>query len=218
MALDTYDNLKLELADWIDRDDLATQIDTFIDIAEARHKREIRARSMLVHDAAFAIAINLRSVAYPPDFNDIKHMRLLIPDAGQAGRRYYPDFDYVTTTEMSDRSRNDLRRPCVYTAHTAIEFDSETDRAYTAELFYYKKLTALSGADQTNALLTDAPDAYLYGALAATAPFLLNDERVQVWEGLYTNVRDTLNAHEIASTRSGPLVDKLQNIPRALRH
>ncbi len=82
------------------------------------------------------------------------------------------------------------------------------------ELFYYAKLTPLDGTNTTNSLLTDAPDAYLYGALAASAPFLLNDERVQLWESLYTDVRDTLNGAEIESRHPGPLVSKVQNIPR----
>lgn len=212
MSLDTYDALKAEIALWLDRDDLSTQIDTFIDIAEARHKREIRTRSMLVHDAAFAIADGAREVAVPADFNDIKSMRLLIPDQ-TSGRRYYPNFDYVTPTEMSDRSVNDEYRPNVYTFHTQIEFDTEPERDYVGELFYYKKLTPLSDGDPTNDLLTDAPDAYLYGALSATAPFLLHDERVQLWESLYSNVRDTLNLSETKNMYPGPLVSKVQNIP-----
>ncbi len=106
MSLDSYSALKTEISDWLDRDELTTQIDTFIDIAEARHKREIRTRSMLTHDTAYTIADGARYVALPSDFNDIKFLRILIPNV-TSGRRYYPDLDYVTISEMADRSIND---------------------------------------------------------------------------------------------------------------
>ena len=47
MALDSYTNLKAEIADWLDRDDLTARIDTFIDLTEAKLAREIRVRAML---------------------------------------------------------------------------------------------------------------------------------------------------------------------------
>ena len=212
MSLSSYDDLKLELADWIDRDDLDDQIDTFIDLAEARHKREIRSRATLTHDKAFSLPTGSRYINVPSDFLDIKFMRVQIIDQ-ISGRAYYPDFEYVTINEMADLVTLDMYRPRNFTVHAQIELDAEPDQTYTAELFYYAKLTPLDSGNQTNSLLTDAPDAYLYGALAATAPFLMNDERVAVWENLYTGVRDALNLSENESMRPGPLVSKIQNIP-----
>ena len=40
MALDTYTNLKTEIANYLNRDDLTTNIDTFIDLAESRHAKD----------------------------------------------------------------------------------------------------------------------------------------------------------------------------------
>ncbi|HET7157817.1 MAG TPA: hypothetical protein VFI62_02405, partial [Burkholderiales bacterium] len=59
------------------------------------------------------------------------------------------------------------------------------------ELWYYKKLAALSTAVHT--LFTDNPDLYLYGALAAAHPFLKADARVALWETQYASVRDSVN-------------------------
>jgi hypothetical protein len=39
MALDTYANLKTAIADWLNRSDLGTVVDDFIDAAEAKFKR-----------------------------------------------------------------------------------------------------------------------------------------------------------------------------------
>ena len=50
----------------------------------------------------------------------------------------------------------------------------------------------LDATNTTNAVLTRAPGLYLYGALAASAPFLQDDERIAVWEGEYTKILDSL--------------------------
>ena len=42
MALDTYANLKTAIADFLNRDDLTSSIDDFIDLAEAQMNREVR--------------------------------------------------------------------------------------------------------------------------------------------------------------------------------
>lgn len=214
MALDSYSNLKTAIADWLDRSDLTDQIDDFIDLAEARMGRELRYREILVHDTAFAIADGDRYLALPADFQDIKLFRIIIPNAGTAGVRFYPDFDQVSMAEMTDRSTNDIRRPGVYAVHTQIELDAEADQAYTGELFYYKAVTALSDGNTSNEHLVKAPDCYLFGSLAASAPFLMNDERVNLWETLYAQARDTINEAFVRNNSAGPMVAKVQNIPR----
>ena len=49
---------------------------------------------------------------------------------------------------------------------------------------------------QTNDILTNYPDIYLYSALAESAPFLMQDERLDVWAKLYKE------ALKIANTSS----------------
>lgn len=213
MSLDTYANLKLEIADWLDRSDLTDQIDTFIDLAEARHKREIRFREILTR-ATLSISDGDRYVSLPADFLDIKFLRILIPDAGTAGRRYYPDLEQKSIADLTDLSVNDERRPMAYSIHAQIEFDSEADQDYTGEIFYYIEMTALSDGNTSNELLAKAPDCYLYGALAATSPFLMNDERLVVWENLYRQARDSLNESEIQNRHAGPMISRVPNIPR----
>ena len=67
MALDSYTNLKAEIADWLDRDDLTARIDTFIDLTEAKLAREIRVRAML-----------RRADAAPPRQRDTSRCRPVI--------------------------------------------------------------------------------------------------------------------------------------------
>jgi len=65
-----------------------------------------------------------------------------------------------------------------------------TDKAYTAELTYIQRLAAVSSA--TNWILTDYPDAYLYGALVQSAPYLRDDARTAMWGTLFTAALDDI--------------------------
>ena len=63
-----------------------------------------------------------------------------------------------------------------------ILFGPTPDSVYTYSMTYYKALTALSDSAPTNWAILNAPDLYLYGALLQAEPFLMNDERVPLWE------------------------------------
>ena len=48
-------------------------------------------------------------------------------------------------------------------------------------MLYYKTFDALSDSNTTSTMLTNNPDIYLYGVLLEAEPFLMNDQRVQLW-------------------------------------
>lgn len=100
-------------------------------------------------------------------------------------------------------------KPTFFTIHEEIEFDITPDDTYTAELIYYASFNALSDSNTTNALLTRAPDAYLYAALSASAPFLTMDERVPVWEQKYGEARDGLLISDRKARSGSPLYSRL---------
>jgi len=204
MALDTYSGLKSAIADHLDNADLDSQIDDFIDIAEAKHKREVRIREMLKRAT---ITIDDRFLTIPADFLQPKTLRIFT--GLTSGCRYYPDVTEVTVHEITTQSIADIRRPKYYAVHESIEFDTAIDPsdAYSGELIYYFPLTALSDSNTTNAILTRAPDVYLYGALISTAPFLMFDERIPVWEKLYKTAVNDLN--QLDFKRSGPLIARV---------
>ena len=63
------------------------------------------------------------------------------------------------------------------------------DSDYTLAGIYYAKLTALSTSNETNWFTTNAADLLLYGALAASAGYIGNDGRVELWERMYESAR-----------------------------
>lgn len=209
MALDTKANLKQAISDWLNRgSELDDRIDDFIALAEARHRREIRIREMRVRDPLF---VDDRFVLFPEGLLDFAYLRLNVPNA-QSGRKFFPDISEVSVDQLTRRSYadNDKRRPSAFAVHDQFEFDAVPDQTYDGELLYFTSLPRLDNADNpTNALLDRAPDAYLYASLVASAPFLLHDERIQVWDGLYSRVREELLNSERDSRHGGPLVARV---------
>jgi hypothetical protein len=206
MAISNYTELQAAVANWLDRSDLTSRIPEFIQLGEARIKREVRTREMIsVED--LAISDGDRAVNLPSGFLQHRYLRLKIHDV-TSGRRYYPDLVEVSMHELTQRSVNDAQTPRFFAIHEQIEFDSEADQDYTAEIEYYAQIVALA-TTATNTLLTRAPDIYLYSALSEASPFLLADERVAVWEAKYIAARDGLNKSQLASRRGGPLASRI---------
>jgi hypothetical protein len=71
------------------------------------------------------------------------------------------------------------------------------------EVVYYGRIQALSEVVSTNWVLTYSPDAYLYGSLAAAAPYLGEDQRTAVWASLYKNAIDGINMEDDKAKASG---------------
>src|SRR5262249_36497399 len=64
----------------------------------------------------------------------------------------------------------------------------------TVVLDYLAKFTPLSAGNTSNWILASHPDAYLYGMLAHSAPFLGADARVGVWAQLFLDAIDDINS------------------------
>lgn len=196
MSLDSYANLKTELADYLERDDLTSQIDSFIDLAEARHKREARVREMI---SRASITVNNRQISLPAGFLELISLRLLTnPVTVMTEVNYY---------EMNRRRSEATGKPTLFSVANEIEFDKSPDSSYSGEIVFFKAQTALSDQDTTNDILTNYPDLYLYGALLAAEPFLMNDPRILTWKGLYESALQ--KANEMMSKKGGPLISRV---------
>jgi hypothetical protein len=105
---------------------------------------------------------------------------------------------------MNRRRQETSGKPQYFTENNEYEFDVTPDQSYSGEVIYYQSQTALSDSNTSNDILTRLPDAYLYGALLASAPFLLDDSRISVWTALYGDA--VTGANRMDQKKSGPLV------------
>jgi hypothetical protein len=194
MAISTYSELQSAVGDFLNRQDLTTVIPTFIALAEADLNRSIRHRSMLTRSTA---TIDTQFTALPADFLEAKNIQL--------NSTPITVLRYVTM-EHADlvRQRNPTGQPCYYSiVGDTLEVVPVPDASFTAELTYYKKLTALSDSDTTNWLLSYHPDVYLYGTLMQSAPYLKDDQRIPIWGSLYRQYLADVNASSDKAEFSG---------------
>lgn len=186
MAITTYAELKTALADWLLRDDLESVIPSFIALAEADLQRKVRHWRMEKRSTA---EIDTQYSAIPADF--VETIRFHVT-SGTTN-----PLELISQAELLDRkskSANTAGKPMFY-ALTAgeIEVYPAPNDTYTAELYYIARIPALSDSNTTNWLLDGYRDAYLYGALIHSAPYLKEDARIQTWAALYQNAVDAIN-------------------------
>ena len=195
MSITTYSELKTAVANWLNRDDLTTVIPDFISLAEARIARDLRHWKQ---EKRVTTDVDERYENLPNDFIEIRQIQ---HTAGGA-------ISSISSVEMEKlRGVSDVAGKPKYTRLTAdqIEFYPTPDTSYNISMLYYGRIPALSDAEPDNWLLRDAPDVFLYGALLQSAPYLVDDARVQVWAGLYQSGVEALNVENEKARVSGPL-------------
>ncbi len=188
MALDTYDNLKSEIASFLNRDDLTANIDTFIDLAETRHARDLRIREMETVDTSITTVAGTQSYDLPTGYLELRYA--MLQTSPYTMLQYMSPADFFRVYNAGEGSG----MPVYYTiVGKKIYLGHSPDSANVLELGFFQRATALSSSNTTNDILTNFPDLYLYGSLAETSPFLMQDERLAVWSSLYKEGVRTAN-------------------------
>lgn len=179
MALTTYTELKTAVADWLNRSDLTSQIPDFISLCEARIRRTVRTKHTSILQAT--LAAGDKSVALPAGVADLLSVSL-------SGSTYGDTLTTVSHSVLLAKRRlyTSAGTPvwCAIVGET-LEFAPTADTAYTVDIEVEGPFEALSSTVATNWILDDYPDVYLYGTLAESAGFLIDDDRLPTWNGRY---------------------------------
>jgi hypothetical protein len=197
MAISTFAELKTATANWLDRSDLTDRIPEFISLAEARFNRILRIRDMETVSTAISTSAGTREYSLPTGFVQMKEFHLstdpLTPLA------------YITPEMMTRIWAGSGRgKPEVFTIIADnVRLGPNPDAVYTTSMLYYKKFTALSDSATTNDMLTNNPDVYLYGTLLEAEPFIMNDERVQLWATAFKQAIDDIQFQDNKDRHSG---------------
>ena len=188
MALDTYANLKTEIGNYLNRTDLTEYLDTFIDLAESRHARDLRIREMEAVDTSITTVSGTQAYDLPTGYLEARFVNYQSDP--------YTFLNYMAPADFFRvyNAAEDSGTPTYYTIiGKKIYLGAKPDAAQTLEIGYFKRLTGLSDSNTSNDILTYFPELYLYGALAESSPFLMQDERLPVWAGLYKEGVNTAN-------------------------
>jgi len=187
MAITTYAELKTSITDFLNRDDLTTVTPTFISLAEADMQRRVRHWRQEKRSNA---NLNSRYSDVPSDFLEV--IRFGVTGDNNS------TLEMISQSQMLDRrmqNGNTSGSPRYY-ALTAgeIELFPSPSAITSTELYYYSKIDALSASTASNWMLANHPDAYLYGSLVHSAPYLSDDSRITMWAALYQAAIDAINA------------------------
>lgn len=211
-----YGTLKTAIADWLARGDLSDYVDQFVQFAENQiySDPELRLRQMEEPLDGFVGCDGKMDI--PADYLELKHAYLDKSPRIQL-ERVQPEFIYemygsrfAGRTPFSDTQLDDAA--FAYGNGVPKYIATETDyfllAPFPADQYrvggvYYKKFAALTNESDTNWLLTNHPDLYLYGALMQAEPFIKNDSRIMLWEKMYERARARVRGSERRERFSG---------------
>ena len=196
MAISSYTSLKAAVADWLDRTDLTDSIPDFIGLAEIRHRRDFKIRSLETRVTANTVA-------------DQEYYNLLADYISARNIQLNTDpktpLEYLTPEQM-DRihAGSSKGKPKAYSIiGNDLQLRPTPDSVYQIELLYHKYAKPLSDSNQSNEILANHPDVYLYGALVEAEPYLQNDKRIQVWSGYYDRAKKDIIESNARDRHSG---------------
>lgn len=196
-TITNYSTLKSTIADYLNRADLTSQIETFIQFAEADINSRLRCREQIVRARTIS---NAEFVDLPSNWLEAINLHIV---GGQQPLRY------ITLDEADIVNKEQLyTAPHFYSMmNGAIEVIPAPAEDIEIEMIYYSKIPALSDEEASNWLLVKSPDVYLYGALTHAAPFLMDDQRIGVFAQIYATRLQAIQDESQKALHSGsPLI------------
>lgn len=202
MAITNYGELKVAVANWLQKEDLLQRIPEFIALAEDRIAQDERIRIRAMETSA-QLTVNAQLVALPAGYLEARRFYL----EGSPKKR----LELLAPEDFWIRNlANQTSTPKFFTIEGEnLVFGPAPDTTYTGEFLYFQRFTALSADADTNWLLTNARGLLLYGALLEAALLAPDDPRTQEWALAYDNeARRVRGANRRDRYSGAPLVTR----------
>ena len=181
-----YAKLQDNIADFLNREDLTGQIPMFIELAEARIRRDLRERNMQVRAEAMVYSEYMRM---PCDW--VETIRIIADDR------------ILRLADQFNIERVKLYGPVAFYRHVEDKFQflpaPSNKHGSRIVVEYLAEVSKLADQAPTNWLLDKYPDIYLYGALLAATSYLHDDQRLPIWSQAYG---EAVSAANMASDRA----------------
>ena len=199
MSITNYTELQAAIADWLNRSDLTNVIPDFIALVDARLNRDQltkETKEATIQDGTGDLFLNL---FMPQPTNTLEkalvEARSLVvsgvEDPDNPGTFNPPlriPIIQLTSTEQVYASRS-FNPTASIPRLAAVQYNKillsplpDANYEYT---LLYEGQEPLSDANPTNSALSMAPDVYLYGALAESAPYIKDDTRLPMWDARF---------------------------------
>ena len=194
-----YAELKVTTASYLHRDDLTDSIPHLITLAQSRINHDLDITAL--HKSTYGMAVaGYGEVDLPDDCLSLMSVRIE-HSGGYVGLEQRTLAQNVGVLEQRGGANG---TPAYYSRYgNKLEVTPTPDADTTMIIFYKKRLTAFSEDSDTNDILTDHPNIYVYAVMLEADPFIMNDERVVVWKDLYMEEVTKINAAEFEYQWSG---------------
>lgn len=205
----TYAELKTNIANYLNRSDLTSYIDTFIDSTEAELNRRLRTKEMIKRATATA---DSQYLTVPTDWQEAINIEI-------TSNNFSPLFQQsIESLDVYRKSNNNAVGQPVYYAMVddSIELAPTPDSSYTLQLTYYGKIDPLSDSNTSNFVSNDHPDVYLYGSLKHASIFLMEDERIPLFTTQFEKALEEIRLEqEKAAFGKGSLMQRRKTYGKA---
>jgi hypothetical protein len=190
MPFNTYAELQTAVLNWLARPGdplLVPSVPDMITLFEREARRRLKVGD--AEQRAFMTVSGTAAVALPADCRELR----LVTSGGQP-------LLYVTPPELPGGSGP----PEKFTLHgRELRLGPGPSGNVTVEILYQTGVPPLSDANPTNWLLSEHPDAYLYGTLIAAEAFIGHDERIQLWTQAAAQVFESIEQADRKARWSG---------------
>ena len=208
----TYSELKTNIANYLNRSDLTSFLDIFIDNTEAELNRRLRTKDMVKRATATA---DSQYLALPTDW-------LEAINVGITSNNFRPLFQQsIESLDVYRQANDNVTGSPIYFAvvDKSLELAPTPDTSYTLQLTYYGSVDALSDSQTTNFVSTGHPDVYLYGALKHASIFLMEDERVPLFTAQFEKALEEMRLEqEKAEFGKGSLIQRRRTYGKARKN
>ena len=173
-----YTTLQATIASYLARTDLTSEIPEFIRLAEDRLLRDLRIRN-LIKVATTKTTAGDATVSLPFDFVSMKDLHI----QGNPTQTV----KFLSTSNFFRNAQTSISGlPNRYTLlGSEFQFAPIPDSVYTLQMVYFHRPPYLSDTNSSNLWLANTPDLLLYASLGEAEPYLMNDERLNTWAGMY---------------------------------
>lgn len=198
MTISTYASLTTAITDRTSRNDLtATILSEAIALAEAEMQRKLITLEM---ETKTTFSITGEYVALPTGLLEVRDFYL--NTSPKTPLRYRsPDL-------MSAKYGTETCRPSFYCiVGTNFRFANVPDTTYSSTLVYLQKFTPIASGTDTNWLITNHPDAYLYGACKQIAIRPKDIDSVQGYGALFDSAMSQIETATRRARWSGPTLE-----------
>jgi hypothetical protein len=176
--IQTYDNLVLDVQQYMERDDadFVAMIPTLIGLAESAIAAELKSLlqlvvvettlltgdTVLIKPTRWRKTISMKINGAPVVLRSQDYVAQYLSESTPGVPKYYAEYDYNNWN-----------------------FAPEPDDDYPVEIIYYSLVQPLDSTNQTNLFTQVAPQAMLFGTLLQAQGYLKALDKLPVWKGYY---------------------------------